>query len=135
MLSMLSLISVYLLDLYLNVICLNVSPIRLLGLLGTSVFFQFGLRLGLWYLTPLLTVLQLYREFFSNEQTWMSYAYIYPALGLFEQSFFFFHIFSHWPRYIFSGTTITLNCCFSPKHIPIKHKQIDLLVRSQGNLS
>jgi hypothetical protein len=70
MLSMLSLISVYLLDLYLNVICLNVSPIRLLGLLGTSVFFfKFGLRLGLWYLTPLLTVLQLYREFFSNEQT------------------------------------------------------------------
>ena len=44
MLSMLSLISVYLLDLYLNVICLNVSPIRLLGLLGTSVFFQIWVK-------------------------------------------------------------------------------------------
>jgi len=39
MLSILSLLSVYLLDLYLNVICLNSSPIRLLGLLGKMFFF------------------------------------------------------------------------------------------------
>ena len=32
-------LSVYLLDLYFNVTCLNVSPYLLLGLLGTSVFF------------------------------------------------------------------------------------------------
>jgi hypothetical protein len=32
-------LSVYLLDLYFNVTCLNVFPYRLLGLLATSVLF------------------------------------------------------------------------------------------------
>jgi hypothetical protein len=38
MLSLIDL-SIYLLGLYFNVICLNVSPYRLLGLLSTLVFF------------------------------------------------------------------------------------------------
>jgi hypothetical protein len=68
MLSMIY-VSVYLLDLYFSVICLNVSRYRLMGLLGTHFFFLFVLGLGLWCLMPLSTVFQLYIELFSNKQT------------------------------------------------------------------
>jgi len=68
MLSLIDL-SIYLLGLYFNDICLNVSPYRLLGLLSTLVFFLIRLGLGLWCLMSLSTIFQLHRELLSNEQT------------------------------------------------------------------
>ena len=60
-------LTVFLLDLNLNFICLNMSRYRLLGLLGTHAFFSNGL--GLWCLMSLSTVFQIYIELLSNKKT------------------------------------------------------------------